>query len=257
MLDVRVFPCLLLQGPGLVKTVKFKKPQYIGDPMNAARIFSAREADEALLLDISAGAEGRGPDEDLVSRISDECFMPLTVGGGIRTVGMARALFNAGAEKIAINSAAITNPELIGAIAAEFGSQSVVVSIDAKRKWGGYEVYTHGGRKRTKRSVVAHAQAMAKAGAGEILINAIDRDGMMQGYDVELTRQVADAVDLPVIACGGAGSLDHMRQVVEQGHASAVTAGSFFVFHGRRRAVLISFPDRADLEAQVLDATPA
>lgn len=257
MLDTRIFPTLLLQGPGLVKTMKFKKPRYIGDPLNAARIFSAREADEALLLDITAGAEGRGPDAALVTRISDECFMPLTVGGGIRTLDMARELFNAGAEKVAINSAAVTDPDLITAIADEFGSQSVVVSIDAKRKWGGYEVFTGGGRKRTRHNVVDHARAVESAGAGEILITSIERDGTMEGYDLELTRQVADAVELPVIASGGAGNLGHMRAAVEKGHASAVTAGSFFVFHGRRRAVLISFPEREELETQLFDAAPA
>lgn len=255
MLQVRVFPTLLLKGNGLWKTVKFKQPRYVGDPLNAVRIFNQKEVDELLLLDIGATPEQSGPRLDLISKISDECFMPLTVGGGIDSVDTVRELLGAGVEKVSINTAAVGHPELVEACANEFGSQSVVVAIDAARKWGGsYRVHTHGGRQRTRIDPVAHALEMEQAGAGEILINSIERDGTQAGFDLELTRAVADAVSVPVIASGGAGSVEHLAEAVEQGGASAVTAGSLFVFHGRRKAVLINFPSAEELASVVQPA---
>lgn len=249
MLEARIFPTLLIQGKGLVKTTRFQKPRYVGDPLNAVRIFNTKEVDELLVLDIDATRQGRGPDVELVTRISDECFMPLTIGGGIRSVEQARQLLQAGAEKVAINTAGWDNLSLITSAAHEFGSQCIVASIDARRKWGGYRVCTHAGKRVQKTDPVKHARNLEQAGAGEILINSVDRDGMMNGYDVDLVRSIADAVQVPVIASGGAGAVEHFGEVIRDGHASAATAGSFFLFHGRRRAVLISFPPRNELQA--------
>lgn len=256
MLHARVIPCLLMQGDGLVKTIQFKNPTYVGDPINAVRIFNKTEADELVFLDIMASRKkgifaprGSGkPRVDLIGKLSDECFMPLAYGGGIRTVEEVRDLLGTGVEKVVINTCAVEDPSFIKKASDVFGCQSIVVSIDALRHGDGqYEVYTHGGAKPAGIDPVAHAKHMESVGAGEIFINSIDRDGTMQGYDLTLVRSVADAVGIPVIACGGAGSLDHFTQAVHAG-ASAVAAGSFFVFHGRRRAVLINYPTRSEIE---------
>lgn len=245
-----MLPCLLLEGQGLVKTVQFKNSTYIGDPMNAVRIFNVKQVHEIILLDIAATREKRGPRVDFVVKIADECRMPFTLGGGIRTLKDIREVLNAGAEKVALNTAAIENPALVTEAAREFGSQSIVVSIDAKKKLlGGYEVMTNGGSKSAGLDPVACAVKMAEAGAGEIFLNSIDRDGTMSGYDTGLIRSVADAVEVPVIACGGAGRLEDFTLAVKDGHASAVAAGSFFVFHGRRRAVLINFPTPIEIDS--------
>jgi imidazole glycerol-phosphate synthase subunit HisF len=256
MLHTRVIPCLLMQGDGLVKTIQFKNPTYVGDPINAVRIFNKTEADELVFLDIMASRKkgifshrGSGkPRVDLIGKLSDECFMPLAYGGGIRAVEEVRDLLGAGVEKVVINTSAVEDPSFIRKASEVFGSQSIVVSIDALRQPDGrYEVYTHGGGKPAGIDPVAHAKHMESLGAGEIFINSIDRDGTMTGYDLALVRPVAEAVGIPVIACGGAGSLDHFTEAVRAG-ASAVAAGSFFVFHGRRRAVLINYPTRAEIE---------
>jgi cyclase len=244
----RVFPTILLNGIGAIKTVQFKDPTYIGDPMNAARIYSAKEVDELALLDKMATPESRMISLDIVSRISDECFMPLTVGGGIKSLEDIRQVINAGAEKVSINSYAIENPNFVSEASDAFGSSTIVVSIDAKKTWGGYKVFTHGGTKKTQYTPAQLAVMMEELGAGEILVNSIDRDGTMQGYEIELIRQVADAVTTPVIACGGAGNLEHISDAIYEGHATAATAGSMFVFQGRKRAVLINFPTKPELE---------
>jgi cyclase len=217
--------------------------------VNAVRIFNEKEVDELVLLDIAATAEGRPPDFQLVSEIASECFMPLAYGGGIRTIDQIRQLFTLGVEKVIINAEAITTPGLVESAAKIFGSQSIAVSIDAKRNvWGKYEVYTVGGRQRTGLSPASAARQMESMGAGEILLTSIDRDGTLAGYDIPLIRQVARTISIPVIACGGAGCVGDFSVAVSEGGASAVAAGSLFVFHGPHRAVLISYPPITDLE---------
>lgn len=257
MFRPRVIPCLLLKEFGLVKTIAFKDPRYIGDPINAVRIFNEKEADELLFLDIMASrgrgilgrtAKSRIPFE-MIAKISRECLMPLTYGGGVQTVEDIRGLFNTGVEKVAINTQAIVNPGLVQEASEIFGSQSIIVSIDARRGPNGrYEVFCHCGNRGTGLDPVQLAQKMEALGAGEIMITSIDNDGSMAGYDVALTRRIADLVDIPVIACGGAGRLEDFRNGCCDGNASALAAGSFFVYHGRKRAVLISYPTRAELE---------
>lgn len=244
----RVLPCLLLRNLGLVKTIKFDKYRYIGDPINAVRIFNAKEADELIFLDIDATRENRKISLPLVEKIADEAYMPFAVGGGIQSLQDIRDIFAAGAEKVIINSSAYTNPSLIREAADTFGSQSIVVSIDVKRKlFGKNEVYTHGGIKNTRKDPVGYARNMEAAGAGEIMINSIDRDGTMEGYNIELISIISDAVRIPVVACGGAGNLQDFTNAVKRGGASAVAAGSLFVFHGKRRAVLINYPTKDEL----------
>lgn len=248
MLVPRIMPCLLLQGKGLVKGVHFKDFKYIGDPINAVKIFSELEVDELVLLDITATKENRILDPEIVSEIADESFMPFAIGGGIKTVEDIRALVNAGAEKVVINTAAVENPGLIKEASNIFGSQSIIVSIDVKKNWlGKYEVFTNCGKKGTKLDPTEFATKMQKHGAGEILLNSIDQDGTMNGYDVELTRKISDSVSIPVIACGGAGTTEHLTRVINEGHASAAAAGSMFVFHGKKRGVLVNFPNKEEL----------
>lgn len=243
MLRNRVIPCLLLRDRGLVKTVKFKHPKYIGDPINAVRIFNEKEVDELIFLDTTATVEQREPPFDLVRQIATECFMPFCYGGGIRQLNQMAQLFTLGVEKVALNAYAVENPSFVGEAAAAFGSQSVVVSIDAKKNlFGKYRVHTYGGRKATKLDPVKHAAEMERMGAGELLINSVDLDGTMQGYDLGLIRSVTEAVRLPVIACGGAGSISDLAAAVKKGGAAAASAGSMFVFQGKHRAVLINFP---------------
>jgi cyclase len=250
MLIPRVIPCLLLKDKGLVKTVKFKNPKYVGDPINAVRIFNEKEVDELIFLDITATIEKRPPPIDVISQISDECLMPLTFGGGISTVDQVKQVLNAGAEKVSINTSAVENPILIKEASENFGSQSIVVAIDVKKKlFGKYEVFTHDGTRGTGLDPVQFSQKMEEYGAGEILINSIDRDGTMQGYDINLIKLITTAVNIPVIACGGAGKVHDFSEALLTGGASAVAAGSLFVFYGKRRAVLINYPTREELES--------
>lgn len=246
----RVIPCLLLNASGgLVKTVKFRDPKYVGDPINAIRIFNDKEVDELIVLDIKASVDGRGPAFGTLHDIVDECFMPLAYGGGIRSLDDARAILSMGVEKVVLNSHAVGNPKLVEQVATEFGSQAVVVSIDTKKKlFGGYDTLTLGGSKRTGHDPVALAKRMESAGAGELFINAIDRDGTMQGYDIDLVASVCTQVQIPVIAAGGARAIDDLRQVLADGHASAAAAGSMFVFTGPHRAVLITYPNKDQLK---------
>jgi imidazole glycerol-phosphate synthase subunit HisF len=252
MLKTRVIPCLLLRGQGLVKTTRFKEPKYVGDPINAIKIFNDKEVDELVLLDISASKEGRGPAFTVIEEVASECFMPLAYGGGIRSVEEARRILKLGVEKVVFNSTAWHQPEVLRDAAREFGAQAVVASIDVRRKlFGRHEVCIDNGTRPTGMDVVEYARRMEAQGAGEILLTAIERDGMMQGYDLELIAKVSAAVGIPVIASGGAGSLAHLKDAVEKGGANAVAAGALFVFHGPHRAVLITYPKRAELE-QVL-----
>ncbi len=249
MLIPRVIPSLLLSGNRLVKTTRFDRPVYVGDPVNAIRIFNDKEVDELVLLDIDATVQGRGPNFPLLADIASECFMPLAYGGGLTTVEQMHQLLALGMEKVILNSVAVSNPAVVRAAADRFGSSSVVVSVDVKRKlWGGYRVMSHAGRDDAKLDPVRHAVSMQEAGAGELLLNSVDRDGTLSGYDLDLIRQVSSAVDIPVVAAGGASHPRDFRLAVEAG-ASAVAAGALFVFQGKHRAVLITFPPRAELEA--------
>jgi len=243
----RVMPILLLRGEGLVKGVQFKDYRYIGDPMNAVKIFNEKDVDELIFLDITATQEKRTPSLDYIAKIADECYMPFGVGGGINNVSQIREILYAGAEKVSINTAAVENPKLIREAADLFGSQAVVVSIDVRKDWlGNYAVYTNCGAKKTKLDPVRWAIEAAEMGAGEILLNSIDCDGSMEGFDLNLIEKVSAAVNVPLIACGGAGTTEHIRAAIDHG-ASAVAAGSMFVFHGRKRAVLINYPTEEEL----------
>ena len=252
MIRPRVIPALLLQGQGLVKTVKFKDPTYLGDPINIVRIFNEKEVDELVFLDITATNENRPPAFKMLANITSECFMPLGYGGGIRSLDDIKALLSIGIEKVILNTSAVEQPALVRAAADYVGSQAVVISIDVKKSFlGKYEVWTRGGKKGTGLDPVKHATEMEKQGAGELLINSIDRDGTMQGYDLDLIRRVSQAVSIPVVACGGAGKLQDLADAIKMGGASAAAAGSFFVFQGPLRGVLISYPSQAELK-QVL-----
>jgi cyclase len=249
MLKTRVMPCLLSKNGRLVKTAKFKNPAYVGDPVNAIKIYNEKEVDELILVDITATIEQRKPSLELLTEIADECFMPLTYGGGVRDIEDMKRIFGLGIEKIAINSYAFENPHFISQAAALFGSQSVVVSIDARKNWlGRYTVFSHSGSKDTKREPAEYAKFMESMGAGEILLTSIDRDGTMEGYDTDLIKRVTGVVGIPVIACGGAGSVSDFGKAVGSGGASAVAAGSMVVYQGKNRGVLINFPTREELE---------
>lgn len=249
MVIPRVIPCLLLRGWGLVKTRRFRDPLYVGDPVNTIRIFNEKEVDELMLLDIMASREGRGPNFHLISQITSECFMPLAYGGGVTSVEQIAELFSLGVEKVVLNRSAVERPDLVSRAADRFGSQSIVVSIDAWRgRWGGYRVYTLSGTKDAGVEPAAFAARMQEMGAGELLVTSIDRDGTMEGYDLQLIHEVASAVTVPVVASGGAKGLEDFRRAVIEASASAVAAGSLFVFQMPHRAVLISFPSREELE---------
>ncbi len=242
----RVIPCLLLRDRGLVKTVKFKSDVYVGDPVNAVRIFNDKEVDELILLDIDATREGRGPDFEVIAEIAGECFMPVAYGGGINSFSDVQRVIRSGIEKVVINSAAYGNLDVVRESSATYGAQAVVGAIDVRKPLlGGYKLYSRSGMDEQKVKLTAHVEALVGAGAGEIFVNSIDRDGVMGGYDVDLIRQVCAATNTPVIASGGAGTVPHLIEAVEKGGASAVAAGSMFVFHGRHKAVLINYPKDA------------
>ena len=227
---IRVIPCLDVSNGRVVKGVNFVNLRDAGDPVEQAQAYDAAGADELCFLDIGASHEGRGTIIDVVRRTAEVCFMPLTVGGGVRSAEDARALLLAGADKVAVNSAAVARPEVVADIAERFGSQCVVASIDARKTGEGWEIFTHGGRNSTGIDALDHAVRLAKLGAGELLVTSMDRDGTRDGYDLELTRAIADAVDIPVVASGGVGSLQQLVEGVTQGHASAVLAASIFHF---------------------------
>lgn len=245
----RIIPVLLLKGKGLVKTVKFKDPKYIGDPINAVKIFNDLKTDELVFLDITASKEGRTVSVDLVKDIGDEAFMPFGVGGGINNIKQIEQLLKAGAEKVIINTNAIINPGMIEEASKVFGSQSIVVALDVKKTlFGKYECWIKDGSENTKANPVDMAKKVENLGAGELIINSIDLDGMMTGYNIELIKSVAEIVSIPVVACGGAGNLEHLKQCYLEGKAHALAAGSMFVFHGPRRAVLINYPSKSELK---------
>lgn len=257
MLRPRIIPCLLVHDGGLVKTVRFREPKYVGDPINAVKIFNEKEADELIVLDIDATAQGREPNFRLIGQFAAECRMPLCYGGGVTTVEQAKRIVALGVEKVALSAAAIANPALITAIAQEIGSQSVVVVLDARSKaTGDWEVMTHNGRKATGRAVVDLAREAESRGAGEIVINSIDEDGVMKGYDLALARAVRDAVSIPMTVLGGAGSHADIAALIQACGVIGAAAGSLFVFKGVYRAVLINYPNAVQKEALIAGAVP-
>ena len=244
MLRPRIIPCLLVHKKGLVKSIQFRDYKYVGDPINAVRIFNEKEADELMVVDIDATVENREPDYKMIQNLATECRMPLCYGGGIKTVEQAQKIFSLGVEKIALSSTVITNPEIVKVIASKVGSQSVVVVLDVKKKvLGGYEVYTHNGKKATGISPLEFATKMEKLGAGEIVINSIDQDGMMKGYDSKLIDLIRKSISLPLTILGGAGNLQDIGALIKEYGIIGAAAGSLFVFKGVYRAVLISYPN--------------
>lgn len=244
MFRSRIIPCLLLKNKGLVKTIKFKNSVYIGDPINTVRIFNQKKADELIFLDITASNGNRCVPLDLVQKIGREAYMPVAVGGGIRTIEQIKKILNTGAEKVIINTAAFLNPNLIKEAVNIFGSQSIAVSIDVLNN----EVYIFSGTKKTGLDPITYAQKAEALGTGEIFLNSIERDGTMKGYDIELIKKIATDVSIPVIAAGGAGSIKDLKEVIISGKASAAAAGSLFVFYGKRKAVLINYLAKEELK---------
>jgi cyclase len=244
MLRPRIIPCLLVRDKGLVKTVQFKEHKYIGDPINAVRIFNEKESDELMVMDIDATRDNREPDYKMIENLAAECRMPLCYGGGVKTVEQAQRIFSLGVEKIAISSVAVSNPGLVAEIARRVGSQSVVVVLDVKKKlFGGYELYTHNGKKASGKSPFEFAARMEELGAGEIVVNSIDQDGMMKGYDMNLVEKIRKSITLPLTVLGGAGSLADIGKLISGYGVIGAAAGSLFVFKGIYKAVLINYPN--------------
>jgi imidazole glycerol-phosphate synthase subunit HisF len=247
MIRTRVIPVLLLKNKGLVKTTQFSQPKYVGDPMNAVKIFNDKEVNELIILDIESSKTGQEIDFGYLQEIASESFMPVCYGGGLKSMKDLEMVFRSGFEKVSLNTSALENRRLISEAADYFGVQAVIVSIDVKKNLlGHYQVMNTATNKATGIDPVTYAREVTNLGAGEILINAIDRDGMQKGYDINLINKVSSAVEVPVVACGGAGSISDFREAVDAG-ASAVSAGSMFVFNGKHRAVLISYPQRQKL----------
>lgn len=252
MLRPRIIPCLLVKNGGLVKTVQFGNPKYVGDPLNAVRIFNEKEVDELVVLDIDATVQGREPDYTLIKNLASECRMPLCYGGSVKTVEQAVRIINMGVEKVAISSAAVENSDLISKIAEVVGCQSVVVVMDIKKSENNkYEIWTHNASNPTGKYPVEFARRLQELGAGEIVINSIDNDGLMKGYDLVLVRAVRESITLPITVLGGAGSLKDIRELVDTFGIIGAAAGSLFVFKGVYRAVLINYPSRFEKEALV------
>jgi cyclase len=245
MLSPRIIPCLLVRNKGLVKTIKFKDSKYIGDPINAVKIFNEKEVDEIIVLDIDATVDGMDPDYKMIENLANECRMPLCYGGGIKTVFQAQKILSLGVEKIAISAAAFNNLELINKIAVEIGSQSVVVVFDVKKKlFGGYDVYTHNAKNKIKQSFLELIEKVQYFGAGEIVINSIYDDGVMKGYDFDLIKKTKSSLNIPMTILGGAGDIKDMSNVINKFGIIGCAAGSLFVFKGKYKAVLISYPNK-------------
>ena len=254
MLRPRITPCLMVKNGGLVKTINFGNPKYVGDPINVVKIFNEKEVDEIIVVDIDASVQQHEPDYTLIRNLAAECRMPLCYGGGVNTVAQVEEIISLGVEKVAISSAAIGNPDLIAKAAAVVGSQSIVLVMDVKRRdsLGAYEVFIHNGRNGTGLSPVEFAKTAEELGAGELVINSIDCDGQMNGYDLQLARQIRDATNLPITILGGAGSLEDIATLIELFGTIGAAAGSLFVFKGSFRAVLINYPSRSEKDALVL-----
>jgi len=243
MLRPRIIPCLLLHNKGLVKTVRFKNPKYVGDPLNAVKIFNEKEADELMVLDIDATVERREPDYRMIEHLALECGMPLCYGGGIKSVEQAQRICSLGVEKVALSSSVVTQPHFVSEIKKEVGSQSVVVVIDARKKiLGGYDIYTHNGQKKHKLVLTEFIREIQELGVGEIVLNSIDRDGVMSGYDLDLIDSIKSHVSVPLTVLGGAGTLEDIRGLINRYGIVGAAAGSLFVFKGKYRAVLVNYP---------------
>lgn len=257
MLRPRIIPCLLVHEGGLVKTTQFANPKYVGDPINAVKIFNEKEADELVVLDIDATVNGAEPNYHLIAHLAAECRMPLCYGGGVKTPAQAKRIIGLGVEKVAISSAAVADPAIVTQIADEVGRQSVVVVLDVRKKKlfnTDYEVWTHNGSKNSKFGVADAARKLADAGAGEIVLNCIDHDGVMKGYDLDLARTLRDAVNIPVTILGGAGSLADIGALFDRCGVVGASAGSLFVFKGSYRAVLINYPTPAQKDEIIRSA---
>jgi cyclase len=256
MLRPRMIPCLLLRDGGLVKTVRFAEPKYVGDPLNAVKIFNEKEADELIVLDIDATTTEREPDYGLIANLAAECRMPLCYGGGVSTVDQVERIISLGVEKVALSAAAVSNPRLIADAAARVGRQSIVVVIDVKKAglFKRYEVFTHNGRNASGLDPIEFARQAAELGAGEIVVNSIDQDGTMKGYDLELAKRIRQAVDTPVSVIGGAGNFADIEALLRTCGRVGAGAGSLFVFKGKYRAVLIQYPSYEERASRMLDA---
>jgi imidazole glycerol-phosphate synthase subunit HisF len=243
MLQKRIIPCLLLHKGGLYKTEKFRKPTYIGDPINAIKIFNEKEVDELMFLDIDASVQNKEPNYKMIEDIASECFMPLCYGGGVKTVEQMKKIYSLGVEKISISCQSILNPLLIKEAASIFGNQSVIVTIDIKKDfWGKKKVFINNGKKNTKLDPLEFIKQVEILGAGEIVINSCDNDGVMQGFDCELLKEIKLNTKVPIIALGGAGNLNHIKEVFKVANVDAVACGSMFVYQGALKGVLISYP---------------
>ena len=247
MLRPRIIPCLLVKDKGLVKTVRFSEGKYVGDPINAVRIFNEKEADELMVLDLDATTKGTGPDYKMIENLARECRMPLAYGGGVRSLEQARRIIGLGVEKVSIGAAAVEAPEIISGIASEIGSQSIVAVLDVRKKLlGGYEVCTRNAMVRTGIDPIKLASELENRGIGEIVINSIDHDGMMSGYDISLAKKIREVTSVPLTILGGAGSLDDIGLLIREFGIIGAAAGSLFVFKGKYKAVLINYPDAAE-----------
>jgi len=253
MLNPRIIPCLLVKNKGLVKTVKFSEPKYVGDPLNAVKIFNEKVVDELIVLDIDATIEQRDPDYKMIANLAMECRMPLCYGGGVKNKEQALRIFELGVEKIAICSAVLENPEIVSEIAGIVGNQSVVVILDVKKKKfsNNYEIYTHNGKQKTGLNPVELAKKVEELGCGEIVINSIDHDGMMAGYDNKIIDAIRDVVSIPITVLGGAGSIEDIGQMINQHGIIGAAAGSLFVFKGKYKAVLINYPNPLEKESLI------
>jgi cyclase len=257
MLRPRIIPCLLLSNGGLVKTVRFSSPKYVGDPINAVRIFNEKEVDELIILDTDATIQKREPDYNLLKKLANECRMPLCYGGGVNRVEQVEKIISLGVEKVAMNTAAVTNPGLVKKAASRVGSQSIVVVMDVKKKglFGSrYKVFTHNGSRGAEVDPVVFIRQVQELGAGEVVINSIDRDGEMIGYDFDLIAPLWQAINLPITVLGGAGSLQDIQKLIGKFGAIGAAAGSLFVFKGKYRAVLINYPNRTEKDKLITQA---
>lgn len=247
-MNVRIIPCLLLKNQGLIKTIKFNKETYVGDPINAIRIFNEKEVDELVFLDITATKEKRGPNLSYIQQLAGECFMPFAYGGGVTTIDHIKKLNSIGVEKVIINTAAFNDSEFINCAVKEFGSSTIVISIDVKKDFlGKYRVYTNGGSNKISKSLKEIFELINTWQVGEVIINSIDRDGMMCGYDEALIKLANDNLDMPVVALGGAGKIEDFKSIIKNTSVLAVAAGSMFVFYGPHKAVLINYPNSAQI----------
>ncbi len=254
MKRIRVIPVLLLQKGGLVKTIKFKKPNYIGDPINAVKIFNEKEVDELLFLDIEATKLGKEPDYNTIEEIASECFMPLGYGGGIKNIEQVKRIISIGVEKVILNSSAFTNLKLISQIAGIYGNQCAVVSLDVRKDlFGKYSCYTNSGKNKVKQNILDFVKTLESEGVGEIILTSIDREGTFKGYDIELIKKISETVAIPVVVNGGASGINSFADAVINGEASAVAVGSLFVYKSENRGVLINYPSQAELKTALFD----